>query len=131
MIKSFLFLLFRYAFVIGFCATSILSCVSRNELEDIPKPVSNNCDTSNVTFAQVSPILSRNCYQCHGERSNSKGAGIILEGYTQSKSIGGKFILERVTLPTSDVRFMPKGGSPLSTCEINIIKAWVNQGEKE
>jgi hypothetical protein len=91
------------------------------------------CDTTNVKYStQIVPILEINCYRCHQgpgavssiDFSNYKAfQGWALSGYvvgdiTSAPSIPG--------IPAFTP--MPYGGPPLSSCEINTIIAWINQG---
>jgi len=88
------------------------------------------------------PILDANCVVCHGEqkvkghlrldtydhlmRGGSDGA-IVIPGKPE-RSI----LLQRLTLPPDDKKFMPsEGRPPLKPEEIAWIKAWILQGASE
>ena len=96
--------------------------------------------SSNSFYAlHVDPIFQSNCVSCHG--ASKTHGGLRLDSYAQLMS-GGKdgaviaagqpeksMLLERVTLPSSDKRFMPaEGHPPLLPREIDWIRAWIQQG---
>jgi uncharacterized membrane protein len=87
----------------------------------------------------IYPVLNANCVSCHGEaevkghlrldsydllmRGGSDGA-VIIPGHPE-RSI----LLQRITLPPSDKKFMPSEGKPpLKPEEIAWIRAWIAQG---
>lgn len=107
----------------------INACVKSNQ------PVgsgSNFCDTSALTYSKnVLPIIESYCYPCHSNKNAAFSNGISLEGYDNVKGWADIGYL------IGDVRHdkgfigMPYGKPQLSACEINIIVAWVNQGEQQ
>lgn len=89
----------------------------------------------------VRPILSENCFFCHGPDKDKRKAGLRLdtkEGlFTAIKgrhpAIAGKpaesEIFKRVTTADDDERMPdPKSGKTLSPREIAVIKRWIEQG---
>jgi hypothetical protein len=87
----------------------------------------------------IHPVLDAKCVSCHGA-SNAK-AGLRLDAYDAVIRGGhdgavvspGKpeasMLLARVTLPSSDKHFMPaEGRTPLTSDEINWIRAWIRAG---
>jgi hypothetical protein len=87
----------------------------------------------------IHPVLDAKCVSCHGA-SNAK-AGLRLDTYDAVIRGGhdgavvspGKpeasMLLARVTLPSSDKHFMPaEGRTPLTSDEINWIRAWIRAG---
>jgi hypothetical protein len=92
----------------------------------------NNCDTTGMSYqTDIVPILSANCYACHGENSNTSGMGIILEGYgnIQPKAVSGTLI--GVITHASGFPAMPKDAGKLSDCNIAKIRAWVDAGAQD
>jgi uncharacterized membrane protein len=90
----------------------------------------------------IYPILDANCVLCHGEqkvkghlrldsydhlmRGGSDGA-VIISGKPE-RSI----LLQRITLPPGDKKYMPSDGRPgLKPEEIAWIRAWIQQGASE
>lgn len=90
----------------------------------------------------IDPIFQSNCVLCHG--ANKREAELRLDSYTGAMS-GGKdgavilagkpqqsLLLQRVTLPASDKHFMPANGRPpLTSREIDWIRAWIQQGASQ
>jgi uncharacterized membrane protein len=87
----------------------------------------------------IYPMLDKKCVSCHGEeevkghlrldsydllmRGGSDGA-VVIPGHPE-RSI----LLQRVTLPPTDKKFMPaENKPPLTPDEINWIRAWIAQG---
>jgi uncharacterized membrane protein len=90
----------------------------------------------------IYPILDANCVTCHGEqkvkghlrldsfdhlmRGGSDGA-VVIPGKPERSTL-----LQRVTLPPSDKKFMPTDGRPpLKPEEIAWLRAWIQQGASE
>src|SRR6266481_5059061 len=86
----------------------------------------------------IRPILSENCYACHGPDSNKRKAGLRLdrkeEAFKKSESgaipiIPGKLaaseLYQRVIAADDDER-MPsiKSGKKLSSAQIDLLKRW-------
>lgn len=102
------------------------------------KKVSPRVEPKKIDFARdIQPIFEKNCLSCHGAKKamgqlrldNKKLAfkggisGIaILPGNSQ-KSL----LLQRV-LGTGDQTRMPLAGSPLSNAQIELLRAWIDQG---
>lgn len=102
----------------------LASCKYNNIEELSPK-----CDTTTVTYsAVIIPILSNNCYRCHGTSSNSGSGGIVLQDYNVLKGYAadGKLYGNIAHLPGYIP--MPYGGGKLSDCEIAKIKKWIDSG---
>jgi uncharacterized membrane protein len=88
---------------------------------------------------RIHPILDARCVGCHGE-SKTQG-GLHLDSY-DALMRGGKdgavivpgnpeksMLITRVSLPSTDKRFMPaEGRPPLKPEEIAVLKAWIRQG---
>ena len=89
----------------------------------------NNCDTANSKYmTDVVPILTNNCYRCHGSASNSGSFGIVLEGYSNLKPYAESGTLVGVITHAQGFTPMPQDGGKLSDCNINIIKSWIANG---
>jgi len=91
----------------------------------------------------VRPILSESCYQCHGPDRNKRKADLrldIRDGLFRSTPdstivVAGKpdqsELLSRITSEDSEIRMPPpkaKGGSQLTTGQIELVKRWIEQG---
>lgn len=89
------------------------------------------CDTTTVTYSGlVSPIIQRDCAGCH--TGSGASAGIQLYDYNSVKNYmtNNKSRLLGSIKWDGSASNMPKGGNKWSTCNINTLEAWVNQGMK-
>src|SRR5262249_39704625 len=88
---------------------------------------------------QIQPILVEHCAKCHGEaKSAAKMRLDSVEGLRKKLEADAELIVagapdksrlyERLVLPASDSKRMPKGGDPLSQESIDLIAAWIKQG---
>ncbi|HXE53284.1 MAG TPA: c-type cytochrome domain-containing protein, partial [Tepidisphaeraceae bacterium] len=92
---------------------------------------------------QVLPILSDNCYKCHGPDEGARKAKLRLDtkdgafGVIKGKNIiapgnpAGSELIRRISSSDPDVNMPPpKSGRKLTAEQIATIKAWVEQGAK-
>ena len=94
---------------------------------------------SKVDFERdIQPILAGRCYECHGEkkqksefrldnktdamRGGESGKPAILPGNSAASPL-----IQRITNPDKD-EVMPKKGERLTTEQIALFKAWIDQG---
>ncbi|WP_338768797.1 hypothetical protein WAF17_08525 [Bernardetia sp. ABR2-2B] len=113
------------ALLLGFVFTS---CEWKNEEEE--GITVTDCDTSQVTLSgDVKPILQTNCYPCHSNTAASSiGAGINLEDYESLKSrADGGSLLGSIS-HMSGFSPMPKGAAQISKCNLDFVKAWIENG---
>jgi len=95
-----------------------------------------------VVFArEVRPILSRNCFQCHGPDDENRQMGLRLdnpEGFSGHRgAFGGPAVIpgnaedsllyQRITAEAESFR-MPRDREALTPNEIETIRLWINQG---
>ncbi len=90
----------------------------------------------------VQPILSDNCFACHGFDANKRQAGLRLdtsEGARQRLASGkaaivpGKAeqseLMQRVTTPHAALQMPPAdGGKKLTKAQIETLRRWIEQG---
>lgn len=81
------------------------------------------CDTTNVSYAKVEPIVQQNCVSCH---SGPSAAGRIDLTTYQSVTNNGARIVESVMQTGSAVPMPP--GRKLDDCSIRIIRQWYQKG---
>ncbi len=91
-----------------------------------------------VTFDKdVLPIFQQACAKCHlGDASMGKlqlgsEASILRGGSSGAAVVPGKSadsLLVKRILGMTDAQRMPMGGDPLSTEQVKIIRAWIDQG---
>jgi hypothetical protein len=121
--------LFLAALVLGFMA----ALPSIGAEAPLPKVVDFNRD--------VRPILSENCYQCHGPDKNKRKAGLELqkkEGLFRShdetrtvvpgKPAESELFRRLVTEDKNERMPSPKSGKSLSPRQIAVIRTWIEQG---
>jgi len=83
------------------------------------------CDTSNVTFARIRPILEQYCWSCHSNAAAA--ANIRLQDYPDVVEMMASGRLIRSIERTGPGTPMPPASS-LPGCEILLFKAWQVQG---
>ena len=86
----------------------------------------------------VFPILSEHCIECHGEATQKGDLRLdspdaILKGgefgeVVVAEEISESALIELITLPVDDKERMPKKSDPLSNEEVEILKAWIDEG---
>lgn len=95
-----------------------------------------------VNFSRdVLPLLSKNCFRCHGPDEESLQAGLRLDIREQAVAEldGGGFaivpgkpeeseLIKRAATADADLRMPPlDGGRALTTAEIDLLKRWIAQ----
>ncbi|GAB4383167.1 MAG: PSD1 and planctomycete cytochrome C domain-containing protein [Phycisphaerales bacterium] len=88
----------------------------------------------------IRPILSNNCFKCHGPDPATREAGLRLdrpEGMTAILESGvaavvpkdptASELLARVTAEDDRER-MPPNGEPLDAAQVELLRAWITQG---
>lgn len=92
----------------------------------------SSCDTTNVKYsASIVPILSANCYRCHGGSDvnvNDNGRGIRLDTYPGASTQAKNGKLSGSIQHLSGYTQMPLGSSKLVDCNINAVLIWVRAG---
>ncbi len=88
---------------------------------------------------QIKPLLARHCVECHGTKRQESGlrldtAARVLKGGTSGPAIipgksGDSLLIQAVT--GSDlVDRMPLKKDPLAEADVELLKAWIDQGAK-
>ena len=121
----FLIILFLFSAFIG-----ISACTYNKEDELYVQSNAQTCDTTSVTYNnQVKEILQTHCLNCHSEdKYQFAGGGKNIDGYTNASTSSSR-ILSRVISENNPMP--PIGYERLSSCKIEKIRAWINQGLKE
>jgi uncharacterized membrane protein len=113
--------------IVAVISISANSCTNANKEEIIPVVP---CDTVGMSYTNdIVPILSGNCYACHGATTHST-SGVNLEDYNTLKSYANGVegqLYQNITHASSHP--MPPPPIPkLSDCDISKILDWINQG---
>jgi hypothetical protein len=122
-------LMLRTPHILGFLVVVSLSACA----DDEPSRVDFNSD--------IRPILSENCYQCHGPDANRRKGKLRLdakEDAFRDRSghaviVAGKpdesEIVARICETDDATRMPPPGsGKPLSKAQVETIRRWISQG---
>lgn len=110
--------------IIAMAVGTMQSCSKDSEDQQTPPPT---CNTQDMKFAaNVLPIISSNCYACHGNGATT--AGVNLDGYANVKALVDNGKLVGVITHASGFPPMPYNKPKLSDCDINKIKAWIAGG---
>ena len=116
----------RYLFLLLFVIAIFSNCTYDTYQDDTYLDI-DECNTVEVSYAtDIVPLLDENCFSCHAEEDNYTGLWLATYEHVSDKNTMTN-ILERIQLDANDVELMPPSG-PLNDCEIDIFKAWVEQG---
>ncbi len=100
------------------------SCYNDNYQDLYP---SAPCDTTQVTYSvDVWPVLKAQCTGCHS--GDSPGGNVALENYNDVVIVAKNGKLVGSVRHNPGYSPMPKDGAKLSSCKINKIEKWVNDG---
>ena len=108
---------------------------SAADAPQLPSPAAVKADF----IRDIEPIFSSRCYECHGEKKSKSGFRLddkarAFQGgdYGQPFLIAGKSsqsqIVLRVAGLTNSDEVMPPTGPRLSSEQISLLEAWINQG---
>jgi hypothetical protein len=89
----------------------------------------------------VAPILSHNCYRCHGPKKQQGGLALHQEDRAMAGGDSGPAIVPGQGAKSRLIRYIagldedyqmpPEGaGEPLSPEQIGVLRAWIDQGAK-
>ena len=105
-------------------AVVMMSCYYDNEEKLYGE---EQCSGEAATYAgRVSPIIRENCLQCHS--AAIANGGVVLEGYDKLKIVADNGKLVGAITHASGFSPMPKNAPMLSSCDIDAIRQWVNDG---
>lgn len=83
--------------------------------------------TGSISYAQkIVPVLQQYCYSCH--TGSFPSGGILMGTYTADKTIAQNGKLYGTINYSSGYSPMPKGTPKLSSCQIIMIKKWIDSG---
>lgn len=85
------------------------------------------CDTTNVTYSGfVAPLLTTYCVGCHS--GGAPSGNILLNSHAGVQTVALNGRLAGAITWANGYQPMPRGSGKLSECNINKIKAWINNG---
>jgi hypothetical protein len=114
-------------FFLSFITLTLLfpSCYYDNVTDLYPSFV--KCDTTNVTYSKTMvPIMTANCNICHNTATAS--GGIITDTYEGLSATAKDGSLWKGIDQQPGSNPMPKGGNRLSSCDLSMIKTWIDAG---
>ena len=119
--------------VVGALFATVAASSAAVDVSKLPPPASRPVDFGK----DVQPILSKNCYSCHGPekqkaslRWDDKDAA-FKGGENGPVIVSGKSAESRVIHLVAGLdpdSIMPPKGEPLTTEEIGLLRAWIDQG---
>ena len=91
---------------------------------------------------QIRPILSANCYHCHGQDEHSRKAKLRLDVRTEAVAVrdkqvipikpgeaAGSAVMTRIqSQDAEEIMPPPKHGPPLKPAEIELLRQWISEG---
>ena len=83
---------------------------------------------------QIVPILQAHCVRCHstnnrqGELSLTSGDDLQAHGFIAAGNPAGSYLLEVVSSVNGEPPLMPQEGPPLSSEEVDLLRAWIADG---
>ncbi len=90
-------------------------------------PDSGTCNTTDVAFStSVTPILQQYCNGCHAGSSPQGNVNYNTYNGVKATVTNGKLLAS--IQHAAGALAMPQNGNKLSTCNISIIKAWIDAG---
>lgn len=100
-----------------------------NDSSQVTESTDSSCDTLNLTYKDIQPVIEKNCYKCHS--GNAPSELFNLETYAQVKEVGdaGKLFGAINHLP--GFKSMPRKAPKLQGCELAKLNAWINNGMME
>jgi hypothetical protein len=106
----------------------VFSSCYYDKADELYPPEYFTCDTIlPVSYSQrIIPLFQLNCSPCHTQ--SSPDGGIILGIYANDKTIALNGKLYGSVNQSPGFFPMPKGKSKMTSCQIAVIKKWVDDG---
>ena len=107
----------------------LASCYWDNE-ETLYGTVADTCDLVQISYGlDVVPILDFNCNSCHaGSSAAALGDNIVLDDYNLLLNYVNNGRLIGSINHDAGFNAMPRSGSKLSACHIEVVQTWINNG---
>nr|WP_294908654.1 hypothetical protein [uncultured Lacibacter sp.] len=108
-------------------AFMVISSSCYYDAADLLYPGSAACDTTATSYSQkVVPLLQQRCYSCH--LNVATGGGVMMGNYTADKTLATNGKLYGSISHSSGYSPMPKGAAKMTSCQIAVIKQWIDAG---
>jgi hypothetical protein len=113
--------------IIIVCSAVISSCYYDKEALLYGNASACTDATGVVSYSQkIVPMLQQQCYSCHS--GGSPSGGILMGTYAADKAIGQNGKLYGSINHSSGYSAMPSGSPKMSTCQIAVVKKWIDDG---
>jgi cytochrome b561 len=107
--------------------------------EPAPRPKVTQLARADIYLDIVGPALGRRCASCHSDDEARGGLSLVNDEALAQGGINGHVVVpgdpakselyRRVTLPRTNVNYMPKDGkTPLNASQIAALKVWIQIG---
>ena len=116
-------------FLLAFILLASQSCYY--DVEETLYPAdANSCDTTAVTYSiSVVNVMQTSCYSCHSDAAATlAGGSIFLEGYDNLLATVAGGLLLCTLEHIGSCSPMPPNSSPINSCDIDKVRAWINNG---
>ena len=104
------------------------------------KHVELEIDSVEIYNDLIQPIFNQKCVSCHNKEIfrgnfNMDSYSNLLKGGSSGNPINKSdprksLLIKRITMPTSDLKYMPPDGEPVSFDEIKTLIWWINNLDK-
>src|SRR5438876_12343216 len=117
---------------------SAISCLLLPLLASLAAAASSSPKPADY-LRDVKPILQSRCYACHGNGTHLGGfqidsrEGILKGGQTHPAVVPGhseRSLLIQLVTGAVPGKIMPARGPRLTTAQIDVLRAWIDQGLK-
>lgn len=115
---------------------SVAAYVRAEEAATLPPPAEKTVDY----VTDIKPIFDKRCIECHGPVKKKSGFRMdtkadMMKGGVDGPAIkpgdsAGSLLVQLLVGLRDDYEKMPNEGEPLTTEQIALIRAWVDQGAK-
>ncbi|HRO43795.1 MAG TPA: hypothetical protein PL009_13235 [Flavipsychrobacter sp.] len=116
--------------IAGIIGLGFAGCYNDNSEELYPQPTGAGCDTLNVTYTKLKPLIDAQCATagCH---AGAVPSGWDLSNYNGLKAVADNGRLMLAVTHTGGASQMPKGMPKLDPCSIAKLQAWINNNKPQ
>lgn len=87
------------------------------------------CDTVNISFnTLIFPLITNKCTGCHNSNNSASANNVLLTNYSQISGYGLSGLLYGAINHENGYSPMPKYQPKLQSCELVMIKKWIDSG---